>query len=82
MRVHFTCDEVLAMWPCFVTAPCALQKKLWWNQECEVELTAEEALEALEALQKVGARPGEWAPRPNYLEKLREVTESSGPHLA
>lgn len=77
MRVYFTCDEVLAMWPCFVAAPCALQKKLWWNQDCDVELTREEAQEALQALESTGARPMEM-PRPNYYDKLRIAFEGKG----
>ena len=57
MLLRFTCDEVIAMWPCFMKAPCALSKKLTWGQDCEVELTKDEAHEAYGALRSVGARP-------------------------
>lgn len=71
--ITFTEDEYLALKPVFVYSGCALYAKL--QPDVPIEITPEEALEALHRLRHVGARIPACVdvPRPTYFDKLQAV---------
>jgi len=76
MKLQLTHEEVIAVWPCLFQKSCALGAKLQGLPpgSVEIELTPQEAEEALTVLRETGARF--LGPKPTIREKLQIMANS------